>query len=101
MNESWKPLGDRLVVEPIETETVTAGGIVLPDAAREKPSRGRVVSVGEGQINETGGQRIPLDLEVGDEVVYSRYGGTEIEIDGERLLLLREGDVLIRHRENE
>jgi chaperonin GroES len=89
-----KPLGDRLIVQALEEEETTASGIVLPDTAKEKPQRGKVIAAGPGKISETSGDRVPLDVSDGDEVLYSKYGGTEIAIDGEDLLVLRESDVL-------
>ena len=89
-----KPLGDRIVIRQIDAEDVTASGIVLPDTAQEKPQRGEVLAVGEGRYDD--GVRVPLDLVAGDEVIYSKYGGTEVEIDGEDLLILRESDVLAK-----
>jgi chaperonin GroES len=91
-----KPLGDRLIVRAIEEEETTASGIVLPDTAKEKPQKGKVLAVGDGKVNEETGKRTPLDVSEGDEVLYSKYGGTEIKIDGEELLVLRESDVLAR-----
>jgi len=91
-----KPLGDRLIVKPIEEEETTASGIVLPDTAKEKPQKGKVVAVGDGKVNEDTGKRTPLDVSEGDEVLYSKYGGTEINVDGEELLVLRESDVLAK-----
>ena len=91
-----KPLGDRLIVRAIEEEETTASGIVLPDTAKEKPQKGTVLAVGDGKINEDTGKRTPLDVSEGDEVLYSKYGGTEIKIDGEDLLVLRESDVLAK-----
>jgi chaperonin GroES len=91
-----KPLGDRLIVRAIEEEQTTASGIVLPDTAKEKPQKGKVVAVGDGQINEDTRQRTPRDVAEGDEVLYSKYGGTEIKVDGEELLVLRESDVLAK-----
>jgi chaperonin GroES len=91
-----KPLGDRLIVKPIEEEETTASGIVLPDTAKEKPQKGKVVAAGEGRWDEDGEKRIPLDVAEGDEVLYSKYGGTDIVIDGEDLLVLRESDVLAK-----
>ncbi len=91
-----KPLGDRLIVRAIEEDTTTASGIVLPDTAKEKPQRGEVVAVGEGRFDDDGEKRIPLDVAQGDTVLYSKYGGTEITIDGEDLLVLRESDVLAK-----
>ena len=90
-----KPLGDRLLVQPVEEEETTASGIVLPDTAKEKPQKGKVLAVGEGKFDEDG-KRIPLDVAEGDEVLYSKYGGTEITVDGEDLLVLRESDVLAK-----
>ena len=91
-----KPLGDRLIVQALEEEETTASGIVLPDTAKEKPQRGKVLAVGEGKWDEDGDKRIPLDVAEGDEVLYSKYGGTEIKVDGEELLVLRESDVLAK-----
>ena len=91
-----KPLGDRLIVRAIEEEETTAGGIVLPDTANEKPQKGKVLAVGDGKISEDTGNRIPLDVSEGDEVLYSKYGSTEIKVDGEDLLVLRESDVLAK-----
>jgi chaperonin GroES len=91
-----KPLGDRLIVKAVEEEETTASGIVLPDTAKEKPQRGKVLAVGEGKVNEDTGKRTPLDVSEGDEVLYSKYGGTEITVDGDDLLVLRESDVLAK-----
>ena len=91
-----KPLGDRLIVQAIEEDETTASGIVLPDTAKEKPQRGKVLAVGEGRFDEDGDKRIPLDVSEGDEVLYSKYGGTEITVDGDDLLVLRESDVLAK-----
>jgi len=88
-----KPLGNRIVVEPIEQEEVTAGGIVLPETAKEKPQKGKVLSIGPGDRNEKG-ERIPMDINEGDTVLFAKYGGTEIKFDGKKLLILRETDVL-------
>ena len=90
-----KPLGDRLIVKAVEEEETTASGIVLPDTAKEKPQRGEVVAVGDGEIKEDG-ERRPLDVKAGDVVLYSKYGGTDITVDGEELLVLRESDVLAK-----
>jgi chaperonin GroES len=89
-----KPLGDRLLVRPVEEEETTASGIVLPDTAKEKPQKGKVLAVGDGKMDD--GKRIPLDVSEGDEVLYSKYGGTDITVDGEDLLVLRESDVLAK-----
>lgn len=88
-----KPLGSRVVIEPIEQEEVTAGGIVLPETAKEKPQKGKVLSVGPGDRDEDG-KRITLDVAVGDTVLFAKYSGTEIKIDGAKLLILRESDIL-------
>jgi chaperonin GroES len=91
-----KPLGDRVIVQAMEEEETTASGLVLPDTAKEKPQKGKVVAVGEGKWDEEGEKRIPLDVSKGDEVLYSKYGGTEITVDGDELLVLRESDVLAK-----
>jgi chaperonin GroES len=91
-----QPLGDRLIVKAIEEEETTASGIVLPETAKEKPQRGKVLAVGDGKWDEDGEKRIPLDVSKGDEVLYSKYGGTEIQIEGDDLLVLRESDVLAK-----
>lgn len=91
-----KPLGDRLIVKPIEEEETTASGIVLPDTAKEKPQKGQVIAVGDGKWDEDGEKRIPLDVAEGDEVLYSKYGGTEVTVEGDELLVLRESDVLAK-----
>ncbi len=90
-----KPLGDRLIVQAIEEEETTQSGIVLPDTAKEKPQRGKVLAVGDGKIGEDN-ERVPLDVAEGDEVLYSKYGGTEIKVEGDDLLVLRESDVLAK-----
>ncbi len=89
-----KPLGDRLIVEATEEDETTASGIVLPDTAKEKPQRGKVVAVGDGAYED--GERRPLDVKAGDTVLYSKYGGTEITVEGDDLLVLRESDVLAK-----
>jgi len=93
MSISLKPLGNRVVVEPLEQEEVTAGGIVLPETAKEKPQKGVVLSAGPGDRDEDG-KRIPLDVKVGDTVLFAKYAGTEIKVDGKKLLILRESDLL-------
>jgi chaperonin GroES len=90
-----KPLGDRLIVEVLEDEEVTESGIVLPDTAKEKPQRGRVLAVGPGSRNEDG-EFVPMDLAEGDEIVFSKYGGTEVKLGPEEYLILRESDVLAK-----
>ena len=90
-----RPLDDRVVVEPSEAEEVTAGGIVLPDAAREKPQRGKVIAVGAGKLLDSG-NRGELSVGIGDEVIYGKYGGSDIEVDGQELKILRESDILAK-----
>ena len=90
------PLEDRIVVRTAEAEETTVSGLVIPDTAKEKPQQGEVLAVGPGRRAENSGELIPLDIAVGDVVVYSKYGGTEITIDGEDLLVLRESDVLAK-----
>ena len=90
-----EPLADRLVVKAIQKEEITKGGIVLPDTAKEKPQEGEVLAVGPGRVTEDG-TRIAMDVKVGDHVIYAKYGGTEIKIDGEEVMILRESDVLAR-----
>ena len=90
-----QPLADRLVVKPIEREEVTKGGIVLPDTVKEKPQEGKVLAVGPGRRSEEG-KAIPMDIKVGDIVLYAKYGGTEIKVDDEELMILRESDVLAK-----
>ena len=93
MAVKMKPLGSRVVVEPIEQEEVTPGGIVLPETAKEKPQKGIVLSVGDGERDDEG-KRIPMDVKVEDTVLYAKYSGTEIKLDGKKLLILREADIL-------
>lgn len=90
-----RPLDDRVVVEPSAAEEVTAGGILLPDNAKEKPQRGKVIAVGPGKLLDNG-QRGSLSVAVGDEVIFGKYGGTEIEVDGEEIKILRESDILAK-----
>ena len=89
-----RPLEDRIVVKPSEGEETTSSGLVIPDTAKEKPQEGSVVAVGPGRYNEDGDERIPLDITVGDPVIYSKYGGTEVKVDGEEYLVLSGRDVL-------
>ena len=91
---SLQPLDDRIVVRPSEAEETTASGLVIPDTAKEKPQQGEVLAIGPGRRADTSGELIPIDLSVGDTVVYSKYGGTEITVDGEDLLILSARDVL-------
>lgn len=90
---SLKPLGDRLVIEPIEQEEVTAGGIVLPETAKEKPQQGKVLAAGPGARDDEG-KRIPMDVKVGDKVLYAKYSGTEFKMNSKKYLILREADLL-------
>jgi len=92
---SIRPLDDRVVVEVSAAEETTAGGIVLPDNAKEKPQRGKVVAVGPGKLLDSG-KRGPLSVTVGDEVIFGKYGGTEIEVNGEEIKILRESDILAK-----
>ena len=91
-----QPLDDRIVVRPNESEETTASGLVIPDTAKEKPQTGEVLAAGPGRRAETSGELIPLDVKVGDIVVYSKYGGTEYTVDGEELLILTSRDVLAK-----
>jgi chaperonin GroES len=93
MSISLKPLGSRVVVEPVEQEEITSGGIVLPETAKEKPQKGKVLSIGPGERDDDG-ERIPMDVAVGDTVLYAKYAGTEIKIEGQKLLILKESDLL-------
>ena len=90
-----QPLADRLVVKPIEREEVTKGGIVLPDTVKEKPQDGDVLAVGPGRLSDDG-KRIAMEVKVGDRVIYAKYGGTEIKIEDEELVILRESDILAK-----
>ena len=90
-----QPLGDRLIVEVLEEQEITVSGIVLPDTAREKPQRGKVLAVGPGSRDEDG-EYIKMDVEEGDEIIFSKYGGTEIKIGADEVLILRESDVLAK-----
>ena len=90
---SFKPLGGRVLVEPIEQEEVTAGGIVLPETAKEKPQQGKILAAGPGDRNDKG-ERIAMDVKVGDVVLFAKYSGTEVKIEGKKVLILRESDIL-------
>jgi chaperonin GroES len=89
-----KPLEDRILVQPLDAEQTTASGLVIPDTAKEKPQEGRVLAVGPGRFDEDGEKRIPLDIQVDDVVIYSKYGGTEVKYNGEEYLILSARDVL-------
>ena len=95
MTVKLQPLADRLVVKPIEREEVTKGGIVLPDTVKEKPQDGDVLAVGPGRLSDDG-KRIAMEVKVGDRVIYAKYGGTEIKIEDEELVILRESDILAK-----
>ena len=88
-----KPLGGRVLVEPIEQEDITAGGIILPETAKEKPQEGKILAAGPGARDEDG-ERIAMEVKVGDKVLYAKYSGTEVKVDGKKLLILREADIL-------
>jgi chaperonin GroES len=90
---SFKPLGGRVLIEAVEQEEVTAGGIVLPETAKEKPQQGKVLAAGPGDRNDKG-ERIAMDVKVGDIVLFAKYSGTEVKMDGKKLLILRESDIL-------
>lgn len=89
-----KPLGDRVVLKLVEAEKKTKSGIVLPDTAKEKPQKGEILAVGSGNLNQETGKRVALDVKVGDRVVFARYSGTEIKVDGEEYLIVSERDIL-------
>lgn len=93
MSVNIKPLEDRLVVRPLEAEQTTASGLVIPDTAKEKPQEGEVVAIGPGRVDDNG-NRVPVDVSVGDKVIYSKYGGTEVKYAGEEFLILSARDVL-------
>jgi chaperonin GroES len=95
MAAKLEPLADRLVVKALVREEITKGGIILPDTAKEKPQEGEVIAVGPGKLGEDG-KRLEMDVKVGDIVVYTKYGGTEIKVDGEEFIILRESDVLAK-----
>ncbi len=90
---SFKPLGGRVLIEPIEQEEVTAGGIVLPETAKEKPQQGKILAAGPGDRNDKG-ERIAMDVKVGDVILFAKYSGTEVKIEGKKLLIMRESDLL-------
>jgi chaperonin GroES len=95
MAATLQPLADRVLVKPLEKEEKTKSGIYLPDTAKEKPQEGEVLAVGPGKMTDDG-KRVPLDLKVGDRVIYAKYGGTEIKVDEEELIILRESDILAK-----
>jgi chaperonin GroES len=93
MSITLTPLGNRVVIEPIDEEEITAGGIVLPETAKEKPQKGKILSVGPGDRNDTG-NLIPMQVSVGNTVLFAKYAGTEIKLEGKKLLIMRESDLL-------
>jgi len=95
MATKLQPLADRVLVKPIEKEEKTKSGIFIPDTAKEKPQEGEILAVGPGKMTDDG-KRIPMDLKVGDRVLYAKYGGTEIKVDDEELMILRESDILAK-----
>ena len=90
---SFKPLGGRVLIEPLEQEEMTAGGIILPETAKEKPQEGKVLAIGPGERDDTG-KRLAMDVKVGDKVLFAKYSGTEVKMNGKKLLILRESDIL-------
>ncbi|MFP3899093.1 MAG: co-chaperone GroES [Dehalococcoidia bacterium] len=90
-----EPLGDRVVIKPTPKEEVSKGGIVLPDTAQEKPQEGKIIAVGPGRLTEEG-KRIAMEVKKGDKVIYSKYAGTEFKVDGDELVIMREGDILAK-----
>ncbi len=90
-----RPLDDRVVVEPLEAEEQTSGGVLLPDSAQEKPQRGRIISVGPGKLSDSG-ERLAMSVEVGDEIIFGRYSGNDIELGGKEYKIMREGDILAK-----
>jgi len=93
MSINIRPLGDRVIVQPVEKEETIAGGLLLPETAKEKPQQGEVLAAGEGRRDEDG-DRIPMDVKVGDKVLFAKYAGTEIKLDGKKLLIMKETDIL-------
>jgi len=93
MTEKLEPLGDRVIVKPLETEEVSKGGIILPDTAKEKPQEGEIIAVGPGKIKD-GGARIPMEVKVGDKVMFAKYAGTEVKLNNERLLIMSQSDIM-------
>jgi chaperonin GroES len=93
-----QPMGDRLVVKPMQSEEKTKSGIYLPDTAKEKPQEGKVIAIGPGRMTDDGKTRVTMDVEVGDIVLYTKYGGSEIKIDGEEFIIMRESDILAKKK---
>jgi chaperonin GroES len=90
---SFRPLGGRVLIEPLEQEEMTAGGIILPETAKEKPQEGKVLAIGPGERDDTG-KRLEMDVKVGDKILFAKYSGTEVKMNGKKLLILRESDIL-------
>ena len=97
MASKIQPLADRIIIRPIEREEMTRGGIVLPDTVKERPVEGEVLAVGPGKLTDDG-KRVPMDIEVGDTIIYTKYGGTEIKVDDEELIILNESNVLAKRK---
>jgi len=95
MAAKLEPLGDRVIVRPIEKEEISKGGIILPDTAKEKPQEGEIIAVGPGKVKDDG-TRIAMDVKVGDKVIYAKYAGTEVEVDDEKLLIMHESDIMAK-----
>lgn len=93
MSLNLRPLGDRVIIEPIEQEEVTASGLYIPETAKEKPQQGNVLAAGEGRRDDDG-KRVPMDIKAGDKVLFAKYAGTEIKVDGKKLLIMKETDIL-------
>jgi chaperonin GroES len=93
MSLNLRPLGDRVIIEPIEQEEVTASGLYIPETAKEKPQQGNVLAAGEGRRDDDG-KRVPMDVKTGDKVLFAKYAGTEIKVDGKKLLIMKETDIL-------
>jgi len=93
MANSIKPLGDRVLVQPIEEQEVKKGGIIIPDTAKEKPQEGKIIAIGSGKTDDSG-KKIPFEVKKGDRILYSKYGGTEVSIEGNKYLIMREDDIL-------
>jgi chaperonin GroES len=94
MTMNLKPLGDRVVVEPLEQDEQTASGIILPETAKEKPQEGTILAVGPGKFDDAGEKRLPMDVEVGNTVLFAKYAGTEVKLDDKKVLILRESDIM-------
>jgi chaperonin GroES len=93
MSMNLRPLGDRVIIEPIEQEEVTSSGLYIPETAKEKPQQGNILAAGEGRRDDDG-KRVPMDVKAGDKVLFAKYAGTEIKVDGKKLLIMKESDIL-------